>query len=127
MSRRYELSMLIWVVMSASHLLSVSWTLEYVRILSIYLSIYQLIYLFFLSTSIVSLMMVCVRLLSELMILLLTQHGTKHLLVATSWDNLWVVVAWSTNQNCWKTFPFFIRYVLILKSQDLVLKVKVKN
>ena len=75
---------------STSHLLSVQLTLEYVRILTWSI--------FFFSTSIVSLMVFCVRLLSELMILL-----------STSWDSLWVLI-WSSNQNRSKIFIFFIGY-----------------
>ena len=75
---------------STSHLLSVQLTLEYVRILTWSI--------FFFSTSIVSLMVFCVRLLSELMILL-----------STSWDSLLVLI-WSSNQNRSKIFIFFIGY-----------------
>ena len=75
---------------STSHLLSAQLTLEYVRILTWSI--------FFFSTSIVSLMVFCVRLLSELMILL-----------STSWDSLWVLI-WSSNQNRSKIFIFFIGY-----------------
>ena len=56
---------------STSHLLSVLLTLEDVRILSWSISSF--------STSIVSLMVFCEKLLSELMILVSTHHVAKHL------------------------------------------------
>ena len=101
----YELSQ------STSHLLSVPLSLECVRILSLFIS--------FSSTSIVSLMMFCVRLLSELMILSSAYHVISHLTchnkLRLSFD--------LKNKNCWKISLFFICCFLILKCQNLVLKV----
>ena len=81
---------------------------------------YILIYLFF-SILIVSRMMFCVRLLSKLVILLSTHHVVKH---PTCRRKLAFESKFDTkNQNCWKIFLFSISYFLILKRQDLVLKV----
>ena len=71
---------------SSHYLLRVALTLEYIRILSWSIS--------FFSTSVVSLIMSCVRLLSELMILVSIQHVKKYLTCPTSWDSLSFVI-WS--------------------------------
>ena len=69
---------------STSLLLSVSLTLECVKILSWSIS--------FFSTSFVSLMMFCARLLSELIILLSTHHVTNHLICGNK-------LSWTINCN----------------------------
>ena len=76
------------------------------------------IHLFF-SNSIVSLMMFCIRLLSELMILLSTHHVTNHLTCCNKLTNCNVIL----KSKIWKIFLFFISSFWILKCQDLVLKV----
>ena len=77
-AENYELSQ------STSHLLSVPLTPECVRNLSLSIS--------FFSNSIVSLMMFCVRLLSELMILFSAHHVTNHLTCCNKLTNCNVIL-----------------------------------
>ena len=92
----------IWVVYSLNHLLSVSLTLECVRILSWFISLF-------------------IFQLSPWRCFVQGNHVTNHL---TCSNKLRFVLQFDlTNQNYWKIFLFFISYFLILKCQDLVIKV----
>ena len=105
---------------STTHLLSMLLTLECVRILSWSISFFQ--FQFF-SFSIVSLIMFCVRLLSELIILLSIHHVTNHLICRNK-------LRWTINCNLIlkikifeKIFYFSSAFFFTLKCQDLVIKV----
>ena len=109
-AENYELSK------STSHHLSVPClSLECLRILSWSIS--------FFSTLIISLIMFCVRLLSELMILLSSHHVTNHLTRCNKFMNCNLILKIKV---FWKIFLFFTSCILFLLSQDLVFNLSIQ-